>query len=159
MNPKDPGATMQPIETPLHALLEHKGTTVHAVAPDASVRAAVGVLNANNIGALLVMNGTHLLGVFTERDVLRRVVGEHRDPDTTKVGDVMTHEIVVMRPSATVQDAMAVVSERRCRHLPIVEGGSVLGVISAGDLNHWLIRNRDVEIEQLVDYISGRYPA
>jgi CBS domain-containing protein len=64
-----------------------------------------------------------------------------------------------MRPSSTVQDAMTVVAERRCRHLPIVEEGKVLGVVSAGDLNHWLIRNREVDIRQLVDYISGKYPA
>jgi CBS domain-containing protein len=150
---------MQAMETPLRMLLDEKPSPVHSVTPDLTVAAAVTVLNAHKIGALLVMSGAQLLGIFTERDVLRRVVGEHRDPETTRIAEVMTQQLVVMRPSATVQDAMTVVAERRCRHLPIVEDGRVLGVISAGDLNHWLIRNREVDIEQLVDYISGKYPA
>ena len=149
---------MQAMETQLRTLLENKPGAVLSASPEMTVAAAVAVLNARNVGALLVMNGAELIGVFTERDVLRRVVGEHRDPDTTRVGDVMTRDLVVMRPSSTVQDAMTVVSERRFRHLPIVEEGKVVGVISAGDLNHWLIRNRDVDISELVDYIKGTYP-
>jgi len=149
---------MQAMETQLRTLLENKPGAVLSASPEMTVAAAVAVLNARNVGALLVMNGAELVGVFTERDVLRRVVGEHRDPDTTRVGDVMTRDLVVMRPSSTVQDAMTVVSERRFRHLPIVEEGKVVGVISAGDLNHWLIRNRDVDISELVDYIKGTYP-
>ena len=149
---------MQAMETQLRTLLENKPGAVLSASPEMTVAAVVAVLNARNVGALLVMNGAELVGVFTERDVLRRVVGEHRDPDTTRVGDVMTRDLVVMRPSSTVQDAMTVVSERRFRHLPIVEEGKVVGVISAGDLNHWLIRNRDVDISELVDYIKGTYP-
>lgn len=145
--------------TQLRVLLENKPRAVHSVSPETTVGAAVEILNTRNVGAVLVMSGSALVGIFSERDVLRRVVGEHRDPEGTRVADVMTRELVVMRPSGTVQDAMAVISERRCRHLPIVEEGKVLGVISAGDLNHWLIRNREVDIEQLVDYISGKYPA
>jgi CBS domain-containing protein len=150
---------MTTMDTQLRTLLETKPGAVYSVTPDTTVGAAVEILNTNNVGAVLVMSGARLLGIFSERDVLRRVVGEHRDPDKTQIADVMTHELVVMRPSATVQDAMSVVAERRCRHLPIVEDGKVLGVISAGDLNHWLIRNRDVDVGQLVDYISGKYPA
>lgn len=150
---------MQVMETQLRTLLENKPGAVHSASPDMTVGAVVEILNANNIGAVLVMDGAQLVGVFTERDVLRRVVGKHLDPDRTRVGEVMTRDLVVMRPSSTLQDAMTVVAERRFRHLPIVESGKVLGVISAGDLNHWLIRNREVDIEQLVDYISGKYPA
>jgi CBS domain-containing protein len=149
---------MQGMETQLRTLLENKPGAVHSASPDMTVAAVVAILNAQNVGAVLVMNGTELVGVFTERDVLRRVVGQHRDPDKTLVADVMTKDLVVMRPSSTVQDAMTVVAERRCRHLPIVEDHKVLGVISAGDLNHWLIRNREVDLEQLVDYIQGKYP-
>jgi CBS domain-containing protein len=146
------------METQLRTLLENKPGAVHSTSPEMTVAAAVAILNTRNVGALLVMKGAELVGVFTERDVLRRVVGEHRDPDTTRVGDVMTRDLVVMRPSSTVQDAMTVVSERRLRHLPIVEEGKVVGIISAGDLNHWLIRNREVDISELVDYIKGAYP-
>jgi CBS domain-containing protein len=149
---------MQAMQTQLRTLLEDKGGTVFSVSPDVTVSAAVELLNAKRVGAVLVMSGQQLVGIFTERDVLRRVVGEHRNPDTTRISDVMTRELVVMRPVSTVQDAMTVVAERRCRHVPVVDEGKVLGVISAGDLNHWLIRNREVDIEQLVDYISGKYP-
>ncbi len=150
---------MEAMQTDLRTLLANKSNVVHTVAPQMTVSAAVELINAKKIGSVLVMDGSKLLGIFTERDVLRRVVGERRNPDTTRVADVMTRDLVVMRPTATVQDAMTVVSERRCRHLPVVDEGKVLGVISAGDLNHWLIRNRDVDIERLVDYITGKYPA
>ncbi len=149
---------MQAMETPLRTLLEHKQGAIHSVTPDMTVAAAVELINAMKVGAVLVMSGERLVGIFTERDVLRRVVGERRSPETTRVSDVMTRELIVMRPAATVQDAMTVVAERRFRHLPIVEEGRVLGIISAGDLNHWLIRNREVDIQQLVEYISGKYP-
>jgi CBS domain-containing protein len=150
---------MQAMETQLLTLLENKPAGIVSVAPDMTVTAAVELINSRRVGAVVVMSGAQLVGIFTERDVLRRVVGERRDPDSTRIGDVMTRELVVMRPTATVQDAMTVVAERRCRHLPIVEEGRVLGIISQGDLNHWLIRNREVDIQQLVEYISGKYPA
>ena len=87
------------------------------------------------------------------------MVGERRDPATTKVADVMTRDLVVMRPSSSVVDAMRVISEKRIRHIPVVEGGEVVGVVSQGDLNHWLIRNREGQIQDLVDYVTGKYPA
>ena len=123
---------MQAMETPLRTLLENKPGTLHSVTPDTTIAVAVELLNSKNIGAVLVMRDAQLVGIFTERDVLRRVVGEHRDPDTTRVADVMTRALVVMRQTTTVQDAMTVVSEQRCRHLPIVEDGRVLGVYLRG---------------------------
>ena len=127
--------------------------------PDISVAAAVEVLNQNHVGSVLVLDGGRLVGIFTERDILRRVVGERRDPVTTRVSDVMTRDLVVMRPSASVVDAMKVVSEKRIRHIPVVEAGNVVGVVSQGDLNHWLVRNREGQIQDLVDYVTGKYPA
>jgi signal-transduction protein with cAMP-binding, CBS, and nucleotidyltransferase domain len=150
---------MQAMEMQLQRILENKPAAIFSVPPETTVAAAVELINAKRVGAVLVMMGAQLVGIFTERDVLRRVVGERRNPDTTRVQDVMTRDVVVMRPTATVQDAMAVVAERRCRHLPVVEDGRVLGIVSAGDLNYWLIRNREVDIQQLVEYISGNYPA
>ena len=88
-----------------------------------------------------------------------RLVAERRDPATTRIADVMTRDLVVMRPSASVVDAMRVISEKRIRHIPIVEGGAVLGVVSQGDLNHWLVRNREGQIQDLVDFVTGKYPA
>jgi CBS domain-containing protein len=148
-------------KTPLATVLAHKGggNLTHSIAPTITVVAAVDILNQAKIGSVLVMDQGRLVGIFTERDVLRRVVGSRRDPATTQVSDVMTRELVVMRPTATVQDAMRVISERRIRHVPVVEQGKVLGVISQGDLNHWLVRNQQAEVEQLVDFVTGKYPA
>ena len=148
-------------QTPLSQVLDGKGrgTATHAVPPDITVAAAAELLNQHKIGSVLVMDGHRLVGIFTERDVLRRVVGERRDPATTRVADVMTRDIVVMRPSASVVDAMRVISEKRIRHIPVVEDGTVVGVVSQGDLNHWLVRDREGEIQSLVEYVTGQYPA
>ncbi|MGA8890455.1 MAG: CBS domain-containing protein [Anaeromyxobacteraceae bacterium] len=148
-------------QTPLSQVLATKGRgkATLSVPPDISVAAAVDVLNQNQVGSVLVLDGGRLVGIFTERDILRRVVGERRDPAATKVSDVMTRDLVVMRPSASVVDAMRVVSEKRIRHIPVVEAGNVVGVVSQGDLNHWLVRNREGQIQDLVDYVTGKYPA
>ena len=148
------------LKTPLRTVLAAKPTgATHSVSPAMTVAAAVEVLNANKVGSVLVMDGQRLVGIFTERDVLRRVVGGRKDPEKTKVADVMTRELAVMKPGSTVEDAMSVIAEKRIRHLPVVEEGKVIGVISQGDINHWLIRNREVQVSQLVEFITGKYPA
>ncbi len=148
------------LKTPLRTVLAAKPSAVtHSVSPAMTVAAAVDVLTANRVGSVLVMDGQRLVGIFTERDVLRRVVGAHKDPDKTRIADVMTRELAVMRLESTVEDAMTVIAEKRIRHLPVVEEGKVVGVISQGDLNHWLIRNREVQVNQLVEFITGKYPA
>jgi CBS domain-containing protein len=149
------------LRTPLSAVLANKakGNVTHAVAPSMTVAAAVDLINQNKVGSVLVLDGERLVGIFTERDVLRRVVGEHRVADRTTVGEVMTRDLVVMRPSSTVGDAMKVFSERRIRHLPVMEGGKLVGLISQGDLNHWLIRDHQGEIQSLVEFVTGQYPA
>ncbi len=148
-------------QTPLSQVLSSKarGTGTLSVPPGVTVAAAADLLNQHKVGSVLVMEEGRLVGIFTERDVLRRVVGERRDPSATRVADVMTRELVVMRPTASVVDAMRVISERRVRHIPVVEGGKVLGVVSQGDLNHWLVRNREGQIQDLVDFVTGKYPA
>jgi CBS domain-containing protein len=148
-------------QTPLSQVLSSKGrgAATLSVPPGITVAAAADALNQHKGGSVLVMEGGKLLGIFTERDILRRVVGERRDPANTKVGDVMTKDLVVMRPSASVVDAMRVISEKRIRHIPVVEGGAVVGVVSQGDLNHWLVRNREGHIQDLVDFVTGKYPA
>jgi CBS domain-containing protein len=148
-------------QTPLSEVLAGKarGAATLSIAPDVTVAAAAELLIRNQVGSVLVLDQGRLVGIFTERDVLRRVVGERRDPATTRVSDVMTRDLVVMRPSASVVDAMRVISEKRIRHIPVVEGGAVVGVVSQGDLNHWLVRNREGQIQDLVDFVTGKYPA
>jgi CBS domain-containing protein len=148
-------------QTPLSEVLAGKarGSATLSIQPDVTVAAAAELLIRNQVGSVLVLDQGRLVGIFTERDVLRRVVGERRDPATTRVSEVMTRDLVVMRPSSSVVDAMRVISEKRIRHIPVVEGGAVVGVVSQGDLNHWLVRNREGQIQDLVDYVTGKYPA
>jgi CBS domain-containing protein len=146
-------------QTPLSQVLASKarGSSTLSTSPDVTVAAAADLLVRNKVGSVLVMDQGRLVGIFTERDILR-LVAERRDPATTRVADVMTRDLVVMRPSASVVDAMRVISEKHIRHIPIVESGAVLGVVSQGDLNHWLVRNREGQIQDLVDFVTGKYP-
>ena len=143
----------------LNTLLKNKGRTVHAVDPEATVLDAVRKMNQERIGALLVMSGNDLVGIFTERDVLTRVVDQRRDPAATRVAEVMTAKPVVVTAAATIIEAMAIVSEKRCRHLPVVDEGRLVGLVSAGDLTHWVTRGHEYQIQDLVNYITGKYPA
>lgn len=142
----------------LGAVLANKGSSVHSVAPEVTVLDAVRKMNEKRVGALLVCVSNELVGIFTERDVLTRVVDAGRDPVTTKVVDVMTQEVVAVRSSTGIQDAMAVISERRFRHLPVVDDGKLLGLVSSGDLTRWVSRNQEGHIQDLVNYITGKYP-
>lgn len=109
----------------------------------------------SGIGSLLVSEGHRLLGIFTERDVLTRVVGRGLDPDRTPVGEVMTRRLVTVTPETTIEEAMAMITEHRCRHLPVVAGEKVVGLVSSGDLTRWLVRDQLAEIHDLVDYIRS----
>jgi CBS domain-containing protein len=144
---------------PVERILAHKGTEVYSTAPTTSVKDAVIKMNEHGVGALLVVDAGQPVGIFTERDVLRRIVVDCKDPAETQVSSVMTRELVVIKPSLTVEDAMAVVTETRCRHLPVVDGGKVIGIVSIGDLTSWVGRDREVQIRQLVDFVTGKYPA
>jgi CBS domain-containing protein len=105
------------------------------------------------------MNDEHLVGIFTERDVLCRVVDEERDAAATRVAEVMTASPVVVKSEATVSEAMAIVSEKRCRHLPVVEDNKLVGLVSSGDLTKWVTRNQEFHIQNLVNFITDKYPA
>jgi len=144
--------------TKLRAVLERKGPTVHSVAPEASVLDAVRAMNAGRIGALLVRDGEAVVGIFTERDVLCRVVDQGLDPATTPVATVMTRDVITVRPDTTVEEAMSVISEKRCRHLPVLEGDQLKGLVSIGDLTRWVTRKQAFHIQDLINYITGKYP-
>jgi CBS domain-containing protein len=142
----------------LKAVLANKGSTVHSVPPETLVLDAVRTMNQARVGAVLVCVVNELVGIFTERDVLNRVVDPGRDPASTKVVEVMTSEVVTVRSSTGIQDAMAVISERRFRHLPVIDDGKLLGVVSSGDLTRWVSRHQEGLIQDLVNYITGKYP-
>lgn len=140
----------------IEKVLELKGRTVESTRRDATVRAAVDHMNAKRIGALVVIDEGAIAGIFTERDVLARVVARGLDPATTRIADVMTREPVTIGLHTTVNDALVVITERRCRHLPVVDGaGRLVGLISIGDLTSWIVRDQQRTIEDLHDYIRA----
>jgi len=137
-------------QTPLNEIFK-KGEAIHSVGPDTLVTECVRLMTASKIGALIVMDGERLIGIFTERDALNKVLAGGLDPRNTKVSAVMTKDPYCIPPTTTVDDAMKLISKRRFRHLPIVDNGKVLAVISSGDLTHWLVQDRMGEVQELVD--------
>ena len=140
--------------TPLNKIFE-KGEAIHSVGPDTLVTECVRLMTAGKIGALIVMDGRRLIGIFTERDALNKVLAGGLDPGKTKVSEVMTPDPYCIPPTTTVGDAMASITKRRVRHLPIVDNGEVLAVVSSGDLTHWLVQDQMGEVKELVD-LAGR---
>ncbi len=139
----------------LSTLLEEHKPAIHSVSPDISITECVRRMNDLNIGAMLVMEDHQLLGIFTERDAITKVLGAGLEPSRTKVSAVMSQNPVCVTPSTTLDEAMAIVSNRRIRHLPVVQDGNVLAMVSSGDLTHWLVEDRPGDIRELVD-IAGR---
>jgi CBS domain-containing protein len=137
----------------LARLLEQKPGRVETVNPHTSIGEAIAKMNEKRIGSLLVMDGERLVGIFTERDVLTRVVPQQLDTRRTPVGEVMSRQPLTIAPTRTVQEAMMVMTDRHHRHLPVTEGGKVVGVISIGDLTRWLVSDQQRTIEDLTDYI------
>jgi CBS domain-containing protein len=137
-------------QTPLNEIFE-EGKAIHSVGPDISVTECVRLMTAGKIGAMIVMDGERLIGIFTERDALNKVLAGGLDPGNTKVSEVMTKDPYCIRPTTTVGDAMKLITRRRFRHLPIVDNGKVLAVVSSGDLTHWLVQDQMGEVQELVD--------
>jgi CBS domain-containing protein len=138
-------------------LLSTKGAQVWTIGGRASVRDAALVMNEHKIGALVVLDEGRVAGMFTERDVLRRVVAEGRDPAATTIADVMTKEVVCCTPETSIDEARTAMRDRRIRHLPVVDsGGKLHGLVSIGDLNAHEARSQEQTIGLLNDYLYGR---
>lgn len=147
------------MNVPISVLLQRKGSVVHSVAPNLSIFEAVAEMNRLRIGAIVILDGGKLAGIFTERDALQRVLGAGIDPKAVKVADVMTRNVVTVAPEAGVEDVAAMFTEKRCRHLPVVSGGNLVGLISIGDISRWVADHHRAEAEHLKNYISGGFPA
>jgi CBS domain-containing protein len=141
--------------TTAHDILRFKGRTVHSVRPDDTVLAALGVMAEHDIGAVLVLDGDEVAGILTERDYARKVVLVGRSSKDSPVSAIMTADVVCVPPSHTVEQCMAVMTERRVRHLPVVEGRHVVGLVSIGDLVKATIDEQEFTINQLKSYIAG----
>jgi CBS domain-containing protein len=140
---------------PVSTLLGDKGATVHSAPLTATVADAVRVMNQHKVGSVVILDGDQLAGIFTERDVLYRVVAAGLPPDTTPVSQVMTANPKIISPDMTVDDALTLISEKRCRHLPVIENGRMIGLISQGDITRWLVSAHKAQAQQLIDYITG----
>ncbi len=128
-------------KTPLETLIgENKA--IYSVGPDTLVTECVRTMSTKKIGALIVMKSERLVGIFTERDALNKVLAVGLEPNKTKVSDVMTKDPYSVSPTTTVGDAMELVTRRHFRHLPVVKDGKVLAVVSSGDLTHWLVKDQ-----------------
>ena len=139
----------------LSRLLGEQSPEIHSVNPDVSVTECIRRMNDLMIGAMLVMENESLLGIFTERDAITRVLGAGLDPTNTKISEVMTKNPFCVTPSTTLDEAMETITNLRFRHLPVVQDGKVLGMVSSGDLTHRLVEDQAGEIRELVD-IAGR---
>ena len=139
----------------LNHLLENKGRQVLSVSPDVPVIDAVRIMAESHVGALLVMKAGALVGIISERDYARKVVLMGRSSSDTPVHDIMTAPVVTVPPDCSVHDAMQIMTERRVRHLPVVSGGAVRGVVSIGDLVAAVIEEQRHHIADLETYIRG----
>jgi len=143
------------MNTSIATLLAGKGRALHTVPTTVTVTEAVQKMNQHKIGAMLVLNGEQLAGIFTERDVLTRVIAASLDPKTTPITKVMSGNVLTVAPEATVQEVMDIFADKRCRHLPVIEQGKLMGLISIGDVSRWVANSHRAEAESLRQYIAG----
>lgn len=136
-------------------ILDSKGRDIWFVAPGDSVLTAITVMAEKGIGALLVMENEKLAGILSERDYARKVILKGRSSESTPVGDIMTADVFSATPDQTVEDCMELMTEKRIRHLPVMEGEKVDGILSIGDLVKSIIAEQQFHIEQLENYITA----
>ena len=146
------------LQDAVERILANKGSPVYSITPYSTVYEALEKLAEKDIGALLVMQGDELLGMISERDYARKVFLTGRSSRETQVHEIMTAPAITVGPKTTVDECMQRMTTERCRHLPIVDQGKVLGVVSIGDLVNWIMTTQDFTIHQLEGYITGGYP-
>jgi CBS domain-containing protein len=139
----------------LSEILDEKGHDVLRIEAEATVFAAVKKMVERNVGSLLVMGDGEVVGIVTERDYLRRVALEERTDKETQVREIMSAPLIVVTPQTTVEECMALMTDRRIRHVPVVEDGEVVGVVSIGDLVKFKSKRQSFEIQYLTDYITA----
>jgi len=138
-------------------LREKEGRPLYDIDQEASVLAAVQMMNERSVGALLVRHEGEMVGIFTERDVLRRVVGKQLDPAGVRVAEAMTTRVICCTPATSIEEARELMKTRRVRHLPILDAeGEAVGIVSIGDLNAHLTTHQEVTIHYLHEYLHGR---
>jgi CBS domain-containing protein len=137
-------------------LLQAKGYDIWSVAPDDSVYDALKLMADKNVGAVLVTEAGNLVGILSERDYARKVILKGRTSKDTPVREIMTEKVVYVRPDQTTEECMALMTDKRVRHLPVVENDQLIGIISIGDVVKAIMSHQEFMIEQLENYITGR---
>lgn len=143
----------------IQALLDRKGGQVWSVPPGITVYEAISMMSEREIGAVPVVDNGQLIGMLSERDYARKVILQGRSSKDTAVREIMTTNVLTVSPGDTVENAMRTMTDHRVRHLPVVRAGSLLGIVSIGDLVNWVISAHQEEIEYLRTYIGATYPA
>ncbi len=143
---------------PISLVLRKKGNDIWSVPSDTTVYSAVKMMADKDVGALLVMDGNQFVGMISERDYARKIILMGRSSKDTSVSEILTEPLITIRPECSVDEAMRLITTNRIRHLPVLCDGIVQGVISIGDLVHWIAFAQDQTIEELEHYIEGKYP-
>lgn len=144
--------------TQVQHLLRRKGTTVITIRPDATVYDAIETMVEYGVGSIVVMDDGQLVGIFTERDYLRRIALEGRTSRTTQVREVMSTDVLTVSPDTSLDTCLTYMSEARCRHLPVMVDDRLAGLISIGDCVKALLRDAEARVDSLTYYVKGRYP-
>jgi CBS domain-containing protein len=134
-------------------ILKNKGSEVWTISPNATVRKALGLMTEKNIGALVVVDGDAIVGIFSERDYARRAIEEEKFSLTTHVRKLMSSPIYYVTPSQTVDECIALMTQKRFRHLPVIDSGKLVGVVSIGDVVKQSLSELEKSIKDLEDYI------
>ena len=142
----------------IRAVLERKGSAVYTIRRDETVFAAIEKMAAHNVGARVVLDDEGVCGIVTERDYLNKVALPRRSSENTPVAQVMSSPVMCVEPTDMVEQALAVMTRERCRHLPVVTRSGLAGLVSIGDLVRQGVRDLEAEVKHLHDYIGGRYP-
>jgi CBS domain-containing protein len=143
---------------PISAILRGKSREIWSIRPEATVYEAIEMLADKGIGAILVAAEGKLVGILSERDYARKVILKGKASKETLVNEIMTSPVITVTPQETVDRCMALMTNRRIRHLPVVEGEELVGMVSIGDLVKWIIYEQGETIQQLENYITGKYP-
>ena len=141
----------------IHEILHNKGSNVWSISPDTLVYDAIALMADKNIGALLVVDHGQLVGILSERDYTRKIALKGKSSKQTRVKEILSGQVIRVSPAHTVEDCMRLMTDHRIRHLPVLDGDKIMGIISIGDLVNWIISTQTTTINQLQTYISG-YP-
>ena len=142
----------------IQQLLGYKGSKLWSISPDITVFEAIQVMSDREVGALPVLENGRLVGMLSERDYARKIILQGRSSRDTQVREIMTSPVTTVTPEDTVEACMRHMTDRRIRHLPVVDGGRLVGIVSIGDLVNWIISAHEESIEALRSYIAGVYP-